>query len=280
MNIHYDLVNQFPIQQKGFWFVVFCFVLFGVLFLFILFLFLFCFCLFVCLFHTPQKLKWVMLAHKDIKTFEKMRNPKWRLRLSTTVIGWTYYFAGSNFNFFKVTKTMLGVIHKGWDHKVFWLSYKGGGSWTKITKSFPVKIEFLFIWFAMGLTLIFMSKRGALKSKYSCAVHSDFYCFASADICQHGLLHVATCVAYTIYSLTDVQQWSLNALLMLRHFRASAQLMVHSYFHRCSLADVFQHRSMSPFIAERCHSDNDLASLIVHRKFRLSLVKPSYLGLA
>ena len=75
----------------------------------------------------------------------------------------------------------------------------------------------------MGLTLIFMSKRGALKSKYS-AVHSDFYCFASADICQHGLLHVATCIAYTIYSLTDVQQWSLNAPLMLRHFSTSGYL--------------------------------------------------------
>ena len=48
MNIHYDLVNQFPIQQKGF-----CFVLFGVLFLFILFLFCFVvlvLLLFACLF--------------------------------------------------------------------------------------------------------------------------------------------------------------------------------------------------------------------------------------
>ena len=45
MNIHYDLVNQFPVQQKGF-----CFVLFGVLFLFILFLFCFVLLfLFVCL---------------------------------------------------------------------------------------------------------------------------------------------------------------------------------------------------------------------------------------
>ena len=161
MNIHYDLVNQFPIQQKGFCFVVFCFVLFGVLFLFILFLF-------VCLFHTPQKLKWVMLAHKDIKTFEKMRNPKWRLRLSTIVIGWTYilqvlldrahdFFL--NFNFFKVTKTMLGVIYKGWGHKVFWLSYNGGGSWTKITKSFPVKIEFIYM-ICHGVDLNFHVKKG------------------------------------------------------------------------------------------------------------------------
>ena len=49
MNIHYDLVNQFPIlQQKGFCFVLLCFVF--VLFLFILFLFCFVVLfLFVCL---------------------------------------------------------------------------------------------------------------------------------------------------------------------------------------------------------------------------------------
>ena len=182
----------------------------------------------------------------------------------------------------------------------------------------------------MGLTLIIMSKRGALKSKYSCAVHSDFYCFALADICQHGLLQVATCVAYTIYSLTDVQQWSLNAPLILRHFSTSGNLwcvhtsiIVHwpTSFNiaRCrpsSLSDATATRlgiagHLSTSSVDRCTAmksertimvrsdfitvhrstlDVDrcpampslvaVASLIVHRKFRLSLVKPSYLGLA
>ena len=140
---------------------------------------------------------------------------------------------------------MLGVIHKGWGHKVFWLSYKGGGSWTKITKSFPVKIEFIYL-ICHGVDLNFHVRKGGPESKYSCAVHSDFYCFASADICRHGLLHVATRVAYTIYSLTDVQRWSLNAPLMLRHFSTSGDssmcigrrlpmLVVHNNFARWSL---------------------------------------------
>ena len=100
-----------------------------------------------------------------------------------------------------------------------------------------------------------MSKRGALKSKYSCAVHSDFYCFASVDICRHG--HLATCVGHLrcvhIYSLTltNAQRWSLNAPLMFRP--TSFQYKWRQ--HRCTSADVFRHRSMSPFIAERCHSD-------------------------
>ena len=38
-------------------------------------------------------------------------------------------------------------------------------------------------------------------------------------------------------------------------FQYKWRLMVRSYFHRCTLADVFRHRSMSPFIAERYHSD-------------------------
>ena len=80
-----------------------------------------------------------------------------------------------------------------------------------------MKIEFIYM-ICHGVDLNFHVKKGGLKSKYSCAVHLDFYCFASADICRHGLLHVATRVAYTIYSLTDVQGWSLNAPLMLRHF--------------------------------------------------------------
>ena len=171
MNIHYDLVNQFPIQQRVF--VLFCFA-----WCFVFILFLFCFVvfvlfLFVYLFHTPQKLKWVMLAHKDIKTFEKMRNPKWRLRLSSTVIQWTYYFAGSFPNlskpvdrwqdflwiFLKVTKTLLGVINKGWALKVFWLSFKGVGLEQKLSKVFQWKLS-LFIWFAMGLTYNFPVKKG------------------------------------------------------------------------------------------------------------------------
>ena len=54
---------------------------------------------------------------------------------------------------------MLGVIHKGWGHKVFCLSYKGGGSWTKITKSFPVKIEFIYM-ICHGVDLNFYVKKG------------------------------------------------------------------------------------------------------------------------
>ena len=223
MNIHYDLVNQFPIQQKGFLFclILLCFVLVCLVFCFCLFCFYFvlyvcccCFCLFVCLFHTPQKLKWVMLAHKDIKTFEKMRNPKWKLRLNTTVIGWTYYFAGSFPNlskpldrghdffwiFFKVTKNLVGctVIHKGWDlKKLIDSPMWGGGVLNKNYQKFSSEnLVYLYdlLW---GWPIIFMSKGGGLKSKYSCAVHSDFFCLASDDICRHGLLHVATRVEYT-----------------------------------------------------------------------------------
>ena len=54
---------------------------------------------------------------------------------------------------------MLGVIHKGWGNKVFWLSYKGGGSWTKITKSFPMKIKFIYM-ICHGLDLNFHVKKG------------------------------------------------------------------------------------------------------------------------
>ena len=203
MNNEYSLRFSKSISNtaKGFLFccVLFCFV-------FVYFVLFCCFCLFVCLFHTPQKLKWVMVAHKDIKTFEKMRNPKWRLRLSTTVIGWTYYFAGSSrYNrghdffwiFFKVTKTLLGVIHKGWGLKSFFDSpIRGVGLEQKLPKVFQWKLSFFLYDLLWGWPIIFMSKRGALKSKYS-AVHSVFYCFASADICWHGLLHVATRVAYT-----------------------------------------------------------------------------------
>ena len=112
----------------------------------VLFLFCFCFVLFCCFCFVfvclsfPYTSKVEMsdartpgLAHKDIKTFEKMRNPKWRLKLSSTVIRWTYYFAGSFPNlskpldrwhdfhwiFLKVTKTLLGVINKGWGPKSF-----------------------------------------------------------------------------------------------------------------------------------------------------------------
>ena len=49
----------------------------------------------------------------------------------------------------------------------------------------------------MGLTYNFHVKKGGPESKYSCAVHSDFYCFASANICWHSLLHVATRIVYT-----------------------------------------------------------------------------------
>ena len=215
---------------------VWCFVF--VYFVFVLFC---CFCfVFVCLFvfsiHFKSWNEWC----SHTKTSKLLR--KWEIQnggsdlapqlLGEHIIlqvlldrGHAFFL---NYNFFKVTKTMLGVIHKDWGPffdspirlrligpiPILVSAIRGGGgSWTKITKSFPVKIEFIYM-ICHGVDLNFHVKKGrGLKSKYSCAVHSDLYCFASADICQHGLLHVVTCVAYTIYSLTDVQQWSLNAPL-------------------------------------------------------------------
>ena len=160
MNIHYDLVNQFPIQQKGV-----CFVLF----LFILFLFC-CFCfVFVCLFVFSMHLKSWNKWCSHTKTSKLLR--KWEiqnggldnnfmLRLSTTVVGWTYYFAGSFPNlskpldrghdffwiFFKVTKTLLGVTHKGWGLKCFFDSpIRRVGLEQKLPKVFPVKIKFIYM---------------------------------------------------------------------------------------------------------------------------------------
>ena len=52
-------------------------------------------------------------------------------------------------------------------------------------------------------------------------------------------------------------------------FQYKWRLMVRSYFHRCTSADVFRHRSMSPFIAEWCHSEKTChrwASVGVHRR--------------
>ena len=52
-------------------------------------------------------------------------------------------------------------------------------------------------------------------------------------------------------------------------FQYKWRLIVHSYFHRCTSADVFRYRSMSPFIAERCHSDKTWhrwASVDIHRR--------------
>ena len=155
MNIHYDLVNQFPIQQKGFCCVVFCFVF--VYFVFVLFC---CFCfVFVCLFVFSIHLKSWNEWCSHTKTSKLLR--KWETQnggsdlapqlLGEHIILQVLLDRGHdfflNFNFFKVTKIMLGVIHKGWGHKVFWLSYKGVGLEQKLPKVFQWK-------------LIFMSKRG------------------------------------------------------------------------------------------------------------------------
>ena len=148
MNIHYDLVNQFPIQQKGF-----CFVLFCLVFCFCLFCFCFVFiCLFVFSIHLKSWNEWC----SHTKTSKLLR--KWEIQnggsdLAPQLLGehiilqvlldWRHDFF-SEFSL-RSHKTLLGVIHKGWGLKSFWLSYKGGGSWTKITKSFPVKIEFIYM---------------------------------------------------------------------------------------------------------------------------------------
>ena len=93
-----------------------------------------------------------------------------------------------------------------------------------------------------------MSKRGALKSKYSCAVHSDFYCFASADICRHGLCTWPPAL-HTQLFVDRCAAMKSECTINVTSFQYKWQLMVRSYFHRCTSADVFRHRSMSPFIA-------------------------------
>ena len=125
------------------------------------------------------------------------------------------------------------------------------------------------LYLCMGLTYnVHVKRGGGLKSKYSCTVHSDFYCFASADICRHGLLHVATRVAYTNirWSMRSDEVWMHHYFMS---FQYKWRLMVRSYFHRCTSADIFRHRSMSPFIAEWCHSDKTWhrwASVGIHRR--------------
>ena len=71
MNIHYDLVNQFPIQQKGFCFVLLCFVLFCLVFCF-------CFVVFVCLFVFSIHLKSWNEWRSHTKTSKLLR--KWEIQ--------------------------------------------------------------------------------------------------------------------------------------------------------------------------------------------------------
>ena len=85
--------------------------------------------------------------------------------------------------------------------------------------------------------MIFMSKRGALKAKYSCAVHSDFYCFAPADICRRGLLHMATRIACTniCRPMRSNEVWMHH---IVTSFQYKWSLMMRSDFHCCALANV------------------------------------------
>ena len=134
----------------------------------------------------------------------------------------------------------------------------------KLPKVFQWKLS-LFIWFAMGLTYNFHVKKGALKSKYSCAVHSDFYCFASADMafCTWPL---ALCTQIFVDRCAAMKS---ECTINVTSFQYKWRLIVRSYFHRCTSADVFRYRSMSPFMAERCHSDktwHHWASVDVHHR--------------
>ena len=127
-----------------------------------------------------------------------------------------------------------------------------------------------------------MSKRGALKSIVVLCIQTSIalrqLTFADTVFCTWP-------PAWHKYSLTDAQQWSLNAPLMLRHFSTSGDLWcVHTSIvvhwptsfniarcHPSSLSDatatrlgIAGHRSSS--IVNRCTAmKSDQTSIVLHR---------------
>ena len=200
MNNEYSLRFSKSISNtaKGFLFccVVFCFVwCFGFVYFFsFVLLFLLCF---VRLFVFPIQLKSWNEWCSHTKTSKLLR--KWEIQnggsdlapqlLGEYIILQVLLDRGHDFFwiFFKVTKTLLGVIHKGWGLKSFLTLLLGGWVLNKNYQKFSRENWVYLYDLLWGWPIIFMSKRGALKYKYNCAVHSNFYCFASADICRHGL---------------------------------------------------------------------------------------------
>ena len=148
--------------------LVFCFCLFCFCFVFVLF---WCFCfVFVCLFvfsiHFKSWNEWCSHT-KTSKFLRKWEIQKEGLDLAPQLLGEHIILQvlldrGHNFFwiFYKVTKTLLGVIHKGWGLKSFFDSpIRGVGLEQKLPKVFQWKLS-LFIWFAMGLTYNFHVKKG------------------------------------------------------------------------------------------------------------------------
>ena len=145
---------------------LFCFVLFSFVWCFVFVYFVFvlfcCFCLFVFSIHLKSWNEWC----SHTKTSKLLR--KWEIQnggsdLAPQLLGEHIILQvdrGHDF-FWIFAKTLLGVIHKGWGLKSFWLSYKGEGwvlnkNYQKFSSENWVYLYDL-LW---GWPIIFMSKRG------------------------------------------------------------------------------------------------------------------------